>query len=489
MEIIFVLLFLLILVFGGFLLLEHPYYLVSIFIFLHLYDFNIELPIPLDVRGLLSLSLFLRLIVFDKSNLSVIRESLTNKFFVMIIFISLYSSFVDYFSGISLLKLLRLNILNLVALMLGFITVYNGHGKKIIVLAIVMAGLFSTGDLIFSYFVKGGLLIKRVIDIIVGTLHQIMNHNFFGAICGHALLISFLLLITKKTNKLIAFILIAIFTLGIVISTSRMTFLAVIATIGVILLTQKTLQLNIKKIFVSFLVGVVLLSIVSLFYSYILSSMNLKSEFANELEFRLIDEPLSFFNDEKQNYGWDDNRVQGTMRWRYYKILRDIDVFFKQNTTKILFGFGTDGYKNIGQVQYRGNEAYQYSAHNFYINTIAENGVVGLSFILLFIFLLAKNGVQIVINGQIQFSVVYLLIYMLIYSVGGDSNLTGKFAYLLYGSIIGEIIYSKFESIEFPKNIMKIQQLHPISDDSYINHSIEKSLIDPKSFQQFYYSI
>jgi len=317
----------------------------------------------------------------------------------------------------------------------------RGYGKKTIVLAILMAGLFSTADLVFSYFTTGSLIIYKIVDIFIIGEHLPFNHNFFGAICGYALITIFLLHLTKGINRFFSYPLIVIFVLGIMVSTSRMTFLSVFLTLIILLLTNKSLQLNIKKIFISGLIGIILLGIVSLSYSYILSAMNIKSEFAEQIHYRLIEEPLSILQGEEIKKFKGTKRVEGTMRWRYYKILRDMDKFSSQTINKFLFGFGTGGYSKIGQIEYRGGKvAFQYSSHNFYVNTISEKGIVGLVFFYVFFIFLLLSIIKLAMKGHISFSLVYLLIYMLIYTFGGDPKLTGRFAFLLYGTLIADYI-------------------------------------------------
>ena len=46
-----------------FMLIEYPYYLLGVFVFIVFYNYNIDLPGPLDSRGLLTLALFFRLII------------------------------------------------------------------------------------------------------------------------------------------------------------------------------------------------------------------------------------------------------------------------------------------------------------------------------------------------------------------------------------------------------------------------------------------
>src|SRR3972149_508742 len=205
MEILIVLIGILILAAFIFILIEYPYYLVSLFVFLHLYSFNLEMPGPLDLRGLISVILLLRLLIFDKNNLDLIRASLSNKFFILIIVFSLYSALVDFFADVSLIGIVRTLVLNFAALLIGFLTILHGYGKKTIVLAIIFAGIFATGDLIYSYAFRGALMIYKIIDFLMG-ISQPYNHNFFGELCGYALITVLLLFITKQITKLKFFI-------------------------------------------------------------------------------------------------------------------------------------------------------------------------------------------------------------------------------------------------------------------------------------------
>lgn len=444
MEFIIILIGIFLLAAFLFLLIEFPYYLVSIFAFLHLYNYNLEMPGPLDLRGLISVVLLVRLLIFDKKNLDLLRESISNKFLLIIILFSLYVLLVDLLNGASLLKTVKSFILNIVALFIGFLTIYNGFGKKSIFLAIIIAGFFAVADLLYSYVVVGTLLIKKVIDAVItgGASWETWNHNFFGGLCGSALIVTFLLLITKNVNKIIAYIFITIFSLGIVISTSRGTFISVALTLIVILFTQHHIKINFRKVLISSAVGIVFLVTVAFSYSYILSAMNLKSEFTDEIYWRLVEEPLSIFSDDYQEFGWNDNIVQGTMRWRFNKYLRDIDVFFNKNLETILFGYGTGGYREIGAIEYTGwkGETLQYSAHNFYINMISEYGVFGLIFFLSFLISLLVSVIKMVKNGWLSLSLVYMLLILFISTLSGDPNLTDSFSYILFGSVSAEYL-------------------------------------------------
>ena len=120
--------------------------------------------------------------------------------------------------------------------------------------------------------------------------------------CGAGLIITTILFLYKKIGKLTSLILSIIFALGILISTSRMTFLATAATLILILFTQREFNINFKKIFSFGVVGIVIIIIVSISYNFILSQMNISTEVADEIYNRLVEEPLSFFTKEPQQF-------------------------------------------------------------------------------------------------------------------------------------------------------------------------------------------
>ena len=68
-----------------FFIIEYPYYMVGIAIFMMVYRFNIPTPLPLDARGLLTLILFVRLYIFDRENAKIVNGYLfKNKIFLKI---------------------------------------------------------------------------------------------------------------------------------------------------------------------------------------------------------------------------------------------------------------------------------------------------------------------------------------------------------------------------------------------------------------------
>ncbi len=122
-----------------------------------------------------------------------------------------------------------------------------------------------------------------------------------------------------------------------------MTFLSTAATLILILFTQREFNINFKNVFSFSVVGIFIIIIVSISYSFILSEMNISTEVADKIYFRLVQEPLSFFQKEPEEFGWNNNKVKGTARWRMSHTSRDINVFLAQKNNIIFFGYGEGG--------------------------------------------------------------------------------------------------------------------------------------------------
>lgn len=450
MEVVIILLGILFLVVFIFLLVEYPYYLVSIFIFSHLYNFNLELPGPLDLRGWISFLLVLRLVVFDKENIDLILNKLLfNNIFMLILVFATYNLIITFFESENLIMTLRIMVFNIISVLLGFLVVANGYTKKVLITAVLAAGLFSTADLIYTYFVQGRLRIIRILDFISKSDFVTMNHNFFGMLSGLGLVVTYSLLVSREYNKILSVLLLGVFSLGLLISTSRGVFLAVIVSTLVITYFTPQLVLNFRKIIFSISVFITIAILVGFSYSFILSSMKIESKFADQLYYRLVEEPASIFGSDVKKFDWDDNLKQGTMKWRLEKAKRDLDVFLSKPMEVILFGYGEGGYTRLGEVEFDiREEAYQYSAHNGYINLLAESGILGFFIFMAISVFITIKSLKLLKENQMNYSMIYLFIFMMVYALGNDSKLTGKFTFIILGSIIASISLSSANNID-----------------------------------------
>ena len=442
MEFIFILTAILFVSVCIFMLIEYPYYLVGVFIFLHMYMVNVELPGPLDLRGIISIGLLFRLVIFDKENFDLLKQLLSNRFVILLLLFVVYST-IDYLMyGSSILITFRLLILNIVAFLLGFLTVYRGY-QKTIIYTILITAIFSFGDIIYSYLVKGSLYFVKIIDLLIGG-NLVYNHDFFGSMCAQGLVVVIVLYMTRQITKKNYYKLMVTFSLGILISTSRGAILGLVVAFIFIFFIQDEFKINFKKLFGIGSLIIVIFTIILFSYSFILSSLNVSSEFSDEIYYKLVGEPLSLFSDDYNKYNSRGKEKEGTMSWRAGKYTNDIKVFFRQKTKNVLFGFGEEGYFKIGEITWgKDGSLYQYPSHNFYTNLIAEFGIVGMFLFFLFFLSLFYYAIKLIRQGKLHFSLMYMLFYLVIYSVSHDGDFTEKFGFALYGCIIAEFIIAE----------------------------------------------
>ena len=162
---------LLIVFFAGvtiFILIEKPFIIAALVIFLYLYNLNIPTPLPLDFRGILLIMLFARIFIFDKENLHlVLKYLLTEKYSQFVIVFLLLSLFVTLFYPVKLLPQIRSFILSIISVILGFISTSNKKGEKVFVYSIIIAAIISTADIIYSFAWMGSIHVTRLVDYFI----------------------------------------------------------------------------------------------------------------------------------------------------------------------------------------------------------------------------------------------------------------------------------------------------------------------------------
>ncbi len=167
-----------------FLIVERPYYIVAILVFLTFYVFNIETPLPIDVRGILILILFLRLCLFDKDNLELVFNKLFLNMFFWLILIFLFAELlVPIATSGKIFGTLKEIILSIVVLILGFITLSNEQGRMAFLFGILSAGILSSFDIFFTFTFFRDLDIVSILDLLSGN-QVILNHNYPGFLAG-----------------------------------------------------------------------------------------------------------------------------------------------------------------------------------------------------------------------------------------------------------------------------------------------------------------
>ena len=426
-----------------FFLIKKPYYIAAFLFFLFFYGFNVPTPLFLDLRGFLTTFLLIRLLL-EKEN----HTFFIDKYFYLLSFFILYSLVITVLNFTGSFGYLKESIIMFGVLILGFVVGINPKGKNVFILAIIAAGFFTTIDLIYSYTVMDSFKSARVLDIIFFKNYTLINHNRFGLVCGISLILTYLYFIKKKLTKLVALPLIVIYSLGLILSTSRGALLGVIVTFIFIAIIQKEVKFNLKKI-VSFVVSALFFFVSFYFiYNIILSSamkdpQASKNNLADKILYRLYMEPAKLLGIDVSENVVAEKVEHGNFEWRYGKSNRDILNYIDSDVSDILFGIGMGGYV---QTNYSDDDL---NAHNAYVLLLIECGIFG--------FFLFTGSFSLIIYKSLKLSnkldvpMGYLFMYLSIYAVGHNGELTGSLAFLILGGIIGNTRSFEFKYNSFSR--------------------------------------
>lgn len=460
MEIIIYSFLIIVAFFVIFFLIENPYKFGSIIVFLMLYQLNIETPLPLDARGLLLLLFLIRIYFFDKENFNLINSFLvTNKFFITILIFTLLILVQPLSNSESIIPNLKDIFLVFVSLVVGFILVKNQDGRQAIVYGIFLAGIFSSIDLMFTFFTTGTLNIIKVPDLILGK-QTILNHNYPGFLASMGLVYIYLSWYQTKTNKILLASMGLFLSMGVVISTSRSALIAIIATILIMSFIEEDLKHNIKKIIPAGASLVVIL--VSFFFVYNIFLNNSSSNsFIHTIYFRLYEEPLQMLGSKESNYNkWTGQKIKGSMKFRSERWQDDFDKFTRLSLDEKITGLGPKGYYKISGKIYResGDVRMVLAPHNGYLIILLERGILGLIFFLIIVISLSVSAIKISKENKLFLPFIYLLFMIIVYSFAQNSELTSPYTYLTFGCIIGNIVHSKIKSYE-KENIRELDEV------------------------------
>lgn len=430
-----------------FIVIEQPYKFAAVIVFMMFYQFNFDTPLPLDARGLLLLLLFIRLYFFDKENINYVNiYLLINKLFWLILlftFLILIEPIVD---SKHLVKNIKPIILPIITLILGFILVKNKDGRKSIFYGILLAGIFSSIDLLVNFFTRGTLDAVKLPELLLGKV-VILNHNTPGILAGLGVVYVYLAWYRTKLNRFLLIIVGFLLLLGLFISTSRSALLAIMVTIVIMTLIESDLRHNIKRIFQMGAATVVLLVGFFFVYNAFLTKTNSnENTFLDTVYYRLFEEPLQMFGEEKAAFNkWTGNRIKGSMKFRSARWQHDFGKFTSLGLSDQVFGLGPKGYLSIAQKIYAKNDnIYQRLApHNGYLIILLERGILGLVLFFILIVAILISAFRASKNNRISLPFIYLLVILLIYTLAQNAEITSAYSYLTFGAIIGDIVRSQ----------------------------------------------
>ena len=322
-------------------------------------------------------------------------------------------------------------------MILGFIIIINGHGRKVFLLGILAASILTAIDLIWSTIKFSSLNIQSLVKFYLLHDHEGNNHNPLAMVCALGLIMIYYAFIKKQVSILISGSIILLLSLGIMLSTSRSTILAIILVLIILFLVQKEIQFNIKKI-MTMVIGFTTFFISFYFlYHALISSGDFKSSFIDQAYYRLYEEPISLLGgNEKKVFNERGNEKKSNTEWRYNRSMKDLAKYSRLNLKTQLFGLGTGGYinENFGDDFFADQ---QFDAHNGYVLILVERGLIGLLIFIFIMVVLSYKSFKQLRYGLIDTPIVYPFLIIAIYAIGQNAELTAQLAFLFLGAMIG----------------------------------------------------
>ena len=324
-------------------------------------------------------------------------------------------------------------------LLLSIVTSYLGYysfslkgNAQYIKVSLIIAGLLCFADLVYTYTVFGTFPVQRLSNFFIqnsiDSTVEMTNHNFFGFICG----ISFVLILSDYiNNRLVSKIFIyflPVMFLGVIMSTSRSTFLGLIVVTLILVIFSARDSVNAKRTYriLGLTFGVIALVLVLFFSATAL--LNLDSSFLDNITSRLTEEPIAVIR-KNLGYSYNINDLE-SMDWREESAAIAYKVFMNLPLREQVFGIGIGGYlqRNLGH--------NGLNPHNGLLYLLLETGIFGFcQYLVIVLGVIYRSIISKYISG-----IFLVLIFIIFYSLGQNAELISATAILFITALTAENI-------------------------------------------------
>jgi O-antigen ligase len=365
--------------------------------------------LPLNLRAIMSLALFAR-IMADKSSQKDYPAFLNVPSVKVLILFLVYVIFVSFSQDLFTVDLLKESISTVITTFCVYYFFFKSGNANQLKSALIAAGLICFADLAYTYIVFGTFPVHRIYFQFTGLdnnlsdeeMDLLTNWNFFGQICGICFVYSLSDYIRNRASGKFILWVLPIMFLGVLMSTSRSSILALLIVSIIIILNGINFQEQKKRIsrIGSFSLGAVLMAF--LLFATFGKYLNLDSKFVDEIISRMAQEPIAVLNRAMGN-SYDIHNL-GSMDWREESSENAYAAYMNMNFREQLFGIGSGGFEAR-------NYGHGYNAHNAILLLLIENGIIGFG---IYILLVGGNLVQCIIKKNISppfAAVCFILIY------------------------------------------------------------------------------
>ena len=156
-------------------------------------------------------------------------------------------------------------------------------------------------------------------------------------------------------------------------------------------------------------------------------------------------------SDSKQFDIYSQKKREGSIKFRAEKWEEDFNKYTDLDFTIQLFGIGVNKYHKISEKRWGVWDNFKgtYAAHNGYLIILVERGILGLILFLAIIFQLTSSSFKVIKINQVRTPVIYLFLFIALYSFSQNEELVNIYSYLFMGGAIGNIYYySKLDNVD-----------------------------------------
>ncbi len=418
-----------------YLLVTKPEIIAILFFTITMADINFEMGgLPLNARALIGLALFGRTIVSAKNEMQT--GFLSNSNILLIIGFTLYTILVTAFNDLITAGFIKQCFLTLIAVYCGYFYYMKEGNLRYLKISLILAGLICFIDLAYTYKVYGEFPVQRLYHSLLnvpieydedGKILEIINHNFYGLICGMSFVVILNGFINQKSPNKIILLLLPIMFLGVLMSTSRSTLLGIIVISIVLIVRELKHRERAQKAFllITLALGILFLSL--FLFTTLQSYVTLENDFVERISQRLIDEPVAVFN---KHLGMNYNAQSlEAMDWREEASADAYAAFLNLHPLEQIFGIGYWGFivRDLGRTGI--------NPHNGFLLLLIESGIVGLLLYAFLIVSIIRRSLK--VNSNIS-PLVTTLIFVIFYCIGQNGELTSSITFLFITSLIAE---------------------------------------------------
>ena len=226
-------------------------------------------------------------------------------------------------------------------------------------------------------------------------------------------------------------LLLPIMFLGVLMSTSRSSLLGIIGISIFLIGRQLRSKESSKKAVKLITMGIAVIFLGLFIFVTVQQVLSLNSEFLDNITQRMIDEPVAVFY---KHMGFNYNaQALDALEWRGEASSNAFEAFQKLKPVEQFFGIGFWGFvtRNLGR--------NFLPPHNGLLLLLIENGIVGLFMYCVLIISIFSQSFK----KNIGISpLVTILIFVIIYCIGQNGELTSSITFLFIVSLIAENMYN-----------------------------------------------